>query len=514
MFRFKKVVAKQRSKRLDNADTLLGILDNLPTPVFVKDDQLRFVFVNAAHCRLIGKTENELLGHSDLDFYKSEEAAIFMAGERKVFETGIASVTEERVALHDGSKMPAITRKSKYQAPDGKTYLVGSNFDLTEIKQREEQYRVLAETVPVGVIQVNQSGAIKFTNQLCLTLLGLDKPPASIADITRLFTVIQPDFPGQAQKFEVNIKNNKGLVHRLMVISSGWSQNAGKAEKSATISFVDIPEITALRQSAEQNSSHLSEIVSQTKESVTSISLSTKQLNRGAAFLSQQTERQMTDFEEMTTAIRQLAETLKQNFVHTDRANKLMLKAATVAEDGSKMSISTTTAMSNIKESSQKIVSIVDLVQEIAFQTSLLALNAAVEAARAGTAGRGFAVVAAEVRTLAHRSAIALKEVRGHIQDSNVQVSQGVQLVDAMSTKLIEISTTTKEATSLVHKIAAAGHEQSTAIHQVDDSVVKLESAAFANVKLLEQFTSSVGAVDQSMSELKSLIEPKVMKAA
>ena len=206
VFSFKKTIAKPESARLDNVGVLLGILDNLPTSIFVKDEQLRFVYSNAGHCDLIGKPESALLGFSDADFYSADIASGFMARDRAVLKTGAASVTEEMATRRDGKTRPVVTRKAKHVAPDGKTYLIGTNTDLTEIKRREEQYRLLAETVPVGVMRVDESGAINFTNQLCLSHLGLSHSPASFAEVADLFAVSPPGFPGLAQNFESGIK--------------------------------------------------------------------------------------------------------------------------------------------------------------------------------------------------------------------------------------------------------------------------------------------------------------------
>ena len=183
--------------RIRDADTLLQILDQLPTSIFVKNEKLEFEYSNAAHCNLIGVPADELIGHTDHDFYPNREAEGFQQRDQAVLLTGQTAEAEEFVTSRAGVTAPVLTRKSRLAAADGHTYLIGTNTNLSDIRKREEQYRALAQTVPVGIWQVEESGETSFANPLLLAYLGIGSEAIDSARDYRQARCAPYGLPGQ-----------------------------------------------------------------------------------------------------------------------------------------------------------------------------------------------------------------------------------------------------------------------------------------------------------------------------
>ena len=164
------------------------------------------------------------------------------------------------------------------------------------------------------------------------------------------------------------------------------------------------------------------------------------------------------------------------------------------------------TAMERIEQSSEKIASIIGVIDEIAFQTNLLALNAGIEAARAGDAGRGFAVVAHEVRGLAQRSAGAADEIKQLIRSSVGEVTDGARFVRDTGTALGEIGGHVAAMSAHVEAIAVSSREQSTGLAEINAAVNQMDQGTQQNAAMVEENNAASVVLANEAARLRDLI--------
>ena len=265
-------------------------------------------------------------------------------------------------------------------------------------------------------------------------------------------------------------------------------------------------EVGQLMSALSRMNGSLAAIVGQVRDGTATIATASGEIASGNQDLSSRTEQQAGSLEETAASMEELTSTVRQNTEHARRANGLAATAAGVAGEGGRMVADVVGTMGRIDAASQRIVDIIGVIDGIAFQTNILALNAAVEAARAGEQGRGFAVVAGEVRTLAHRSAAAAKEIKGLIDDSVGQVQQGTQQVARAGATMEQIVHSIEQVTVIMGEIAAASEEQSAGIEQVNTAIVEMDRVTQQNAALVEEAAAAADAMRDQAAQLSAVV--------
>jgi len=250
----------------------------------------------------------------------------------------------------------------------------------------------------------------------------------------------------------------------------------------------------------------LASIVAEVRTGTDAIASASQQIAAGNLDLSGRTEEQASALEETASSMEELTSTVKQNADNARQANTLAVAASSVASQGGAVVAQVVDTMGAIDEASRKIVDIISVIDGIAFQTNILALNAAVEAARAGEQGRGFAVVAGEVRSLAHRSAAAAKEIKQLIGDSVDKVATGSKLVHDAGETMGNVVNSIQRVADIIGEISSASHEQTAGIEQINEAIVQMDGVTQQNAGMVEEAAAAAEALQDQAAKLAELV--------
>lgn len=129
---------KQEAALKESRAFLRTMIDTVPDPIFVKDDEHRWIEGNVAFWNLVGPEET-IRGKTDYDLFPKEQAEQFWEGDNRIFASGKPHDAEERLRTRDGKDILIVTRKMPLTMPDGRKALVGIIRDVTEQRQIEEE---------------------------------------------------------------------------------------------------------------------------------------------------------------------------------------------------------------------------------------------------------------------------------------------------------------------------------------------------------------------------------------
>lgn len=297
-----------------------------------------------------------------------------------------------------------------------------------------------------------------------LTGESLEIAGAGIANSTPVFLVI-----GVMSYINIYLAEKSNSLHR-----EEAATNRKQYELISNL-FVSIKEISAkLRQTASSFSLTSGEIADGAKNQAAILEESSASMEEMAGTIenvskeiSSQSE-SINDIDSIMGDLNSLINNL------TERAGAIMKesdRAISLADNAVNNSAVALDGFSKIRESSEQIKSIIELISEIADQTNLLALNAAIESARAGEAGRGFAVVSDEISKLADKSTQAAKEIGKLITDTGANITSGFHLFGELDIHIHRMKDTLVVSEKLSREMNDSAHEQMKLSNKVKESI-------------------------------------------
>ncbi|MEM1400914.1 MAG: HAMP domain-containing methyl-accepting chemotaxis protein, partial [Pseudomonadota bacterium] len=207
------------------------------------------------------------------------------------------------------------------------------------------------------------------------------------------------------------------------------------------------------------------------------------------------TEQASQSVRSVAAAAEELASSSSEIAEQTTKAANVSRSAVEQVETGSEN-------VGRLASLADRIVEVVNLIQDIAEQTNLLALNATIEAARAGDAGKGFAVVASEVKALANQTASATEEISAQVAGIRDAATGTSQSISSIQRVILQVEEATSSIASAVEEQRAATAEIARNVQESADGTMEISRCMDEVTTAANETETGVGNVLDAVSEV------------
>lgn len=369
--------------------------------------------------------------------------------------------------------------------------------------------------VILAIVVISIVGVDLFLNKIAKQVIRRVKEPIDIMDHAmdelakgNLDTKIEY----QMQDEFVNMMGNTNFaMQELKRYVDDISMNL----KQISAKDIDLKEVQNYIGDFAEIKDSMAEIISSLNTTLREMKESFGEVCDGADTLAQSAQSMADGAQQQSDHIRSLVDNIGNvsNSVHdstskADEVEKLSRDAVQQMQEGEDKMDNLVKAMDLIREESNEIANIIEVIGGIAEQTNLLALNASIEAARAGEHGKGFAVVAGEIGTLAGSSAEAAQNITDLIHKSIAAVNNGVSLTGETVHMMDGITKISEEISSHITEITQATKEQDAYLQDmltsageiaavVDKNTASAQESSALSQELLSEMENAMELIDQ-----------------
>ncbi len=465
-----------------------------------------------------------------IDFSHKKKELALARESRKRYQAAVADL-RAHLAIHDDSSLEQ--RIAKTEALDAQVQLASTElleFALAEqnaeagtvvrdkirvaqIELRNEIESILAETEA----QAQQSATVatqaaRFASSLMLGLCAL----AVILGAAIAFLIIRS-------------------ITRPLADTVGAANRIASGDLTVTVRVERDDEIGRLQSAFGDMTGHLRHLIGNVKNSAQEASNLSQRLYVAAQKILSQADQQSAMAEATHRSMQRSTESISATSMAVEKVVEAADHARSIAQSGHESIRSgaeysqnivrsvaaTSISIAELSKAIERIVSVTQVISEIAEQTNMLALNAAIEAARAGEQGRGFAVVADEVRKLAERTSTSTADIKSIIDGVAERTHEAVTAMDEVQHS---VTTGADQNAAALHKfqlilsaadgvvaeseaISRASREQTSASLESRTTVEQIAEIAAASADSIRQLEESAQTLTGTADQLHKLVD-------
>jgi two-component system NtrC family sensor kinase len=253
---------KQELLALENVEqhltaqkTLLQtILDAIPDFIFLQDRDGRYISVNQAFCRVIGKSKNRILGKNHFDLFPRKLAMVYQREDQEIFARGRSLTKENELGRGTDKKWLHVVKVPVQEEGGRISGILGSGRDITALKKIQEQLTHAQKMESLGQLAAGVAHEINTPLGIILgyaqiLLEDVDKDLPMYDDIkliekqTRICGKIVADLlnfsrPGESNISRVDIHGAIGDVVKVVAHTFGLNHVTIQEKYSQNIPYI------------------------------------------------------------------------------------------------------------------------------------------------------------------------------------------------------------------------------------------------------------------------------------
>ena len=242
------------------------------------------------------------------------------------------------------------------------------------------------------------------------------------------------------------------------------------------------------------------------------VSVGAAELASASQMIAEGAEVQAASVEELAATTNSVADHVENSRKDAELAAKETNSVTDMIEQNQEKMTSMMEAMNEIRQTSQKVVGIIQTIEDIASQTNLLSLNASIEAARAGEAGKGFAVVADEIGKLALESSKAASTTKDLIEISMEEINKGNTIADSAMNALKESVSAVGNVNAMIKKTAENAAVQAESMEQLRTGIDEIARAIQDNSAAAQETSATSEELASHAEVLNKMVQKFELK--